>query len=95
MQNISSNNQYLLTVIIPFYNIGKQINKCIKDSIKFKMKKLKLFSLTMVLLIELKKYLFSYRKKSNYKLLKLKNNKGPGIARNKGIYFLKASLYYF
>ena len=79
MQNISSNNQYLLTVIIPFYNIGKQINKCIKRLNKIQDEKVKLFSLTMVLLIELK--IFIFIEKSNYKLLKLKNNKGPGIAR--------------
>ena len=96
MRNISSNNQYLLTVIIPFYNIGKQINKCIKRLNKIQDEKVEIIFIDDGSTDRIKKNIYFFiEKKSNYKLLKLRNNKGPGIARNKGILFSNGKFVLF
>ena len=93
MQNISSNNQYLLTVIIPFYNIGKQINKCIKRLNKIQDEKVEIIFIddgstdnTFEILKSLKNIVSTTI---------IKNNKGPGIARNKGILFSNGKFVLF
>ncbi len=94
MQNKS--NKYLLSVIIPFYNIGNQFNKCIKRLKNLRDERLEIIFVDDGSTKNLNnKYFLQIKKKENYKLIKLNKNKGPGIARNKGIKFSKGEFLIF
>lgn len=94
MQNKS--NKYLLSVIIPFYNIGNQFNKCIKRLNNIQDERLEIIFIDDGSTKNLNnKYFLQIKKRENYKLIKLNNNKGPGIARNEGIKFSKGEFIIF
>ncbi|MAV57220.1 MAG: hypothetical protein CMI79_06855 [Candidatus Pelagibacter sp.] len=96
MQNNSNKNKYLLTVIIPFYNIGNQFNKCIKRLNNIRDERLEIIFVDDGSTKNLNnKYFLHIQKRENYKLIKLNKNKGPGVARNNGIKFSKGEFLIF
>ena len=93
---INKLNNFSISVIIPFYNRARLFDKLFLKIDKFNKKEVEFIFVDDGSAIKLKKNIQKLIKtKTNFRLISLNQNCGPGIARNQGIRKAKGNYVLF